>query len=539
MLKYILMLAFFSCSVFVLKAQNGMTELQGKVSFVTAQNVYVRFEKSVSVELGDTIFIRQGEKLNPLFVVESKSSLSCMGKPIRTSGISVGELVFVKSTSEIAIDKKEDVSRVKEETPMPKEYIPEKAIETESNNSMFKQDIKGRISASSYSSFSGGNTSNDSHRLRYNLSLQASNISDSRFSVDAYLSFTHQLNDWAAVQENIFNALKIYSLALKFQPGEQSSIWLGRKINPNLSNIGAIDGLFYETRVKNFHMGAVVGFRPDYQNYSINADMLEYGAFLSHQIANEKGMLQNSVAFFQQQYQGKTDRRFAYFQHANSLLKNLSLFVSSELDLYKLENDLPKNTLSLTSLYASLRYRASRQLSLFTSYDARKNVIYYETFKSMVDQLLEEATRQGVQFRVNYRPAKFMSIGANANYRVRDNDTRATQTFNGFLSFPNVPFLKANATITANLLQTNYLDGMIFGLKFNKDLFDGKLFSSFGYRYVDYQFLNTGTTLIQHIGELDLSWRVSKKMSVSINYEGTFEKSANYNRIYFSLTKRF
>lgn len=539
MLKYFLMLAFFFCSVFILKAQNGMTELQGKVSFVTAQNIYVRFDKSTLIELGDTIFIRQGEIMKPLLIVESKSSLSCMGKPIGNSEVSAGELVFVKSTSDIAIDKKEGVSRVKEEAPMPKEYIPEKAIQAELNNSIFKQDIKGRVSVSSYSSFSGGNTNNDSHRLRYNLSLQASNISDSRFSVDAYLSFTHQLNDWAAVQENVFNALKIYSLALKFQPGEQSSIWLGRKINPNLSNIGAIDGLFYETGVKNFHMGAVIGFRPDYQNYSINTDLLEYGAYLSHQITNETGVLQNSVAFFQQQYQGKTDRRFAYFQHTNSLLKNLSLFVSSELDLYKLENDLPKNTLSLTSFYASLRYRASRQLTLFASYDARKNVIYYETFKSMVDQLLEEATRQGVQFRVNYRPAKFMSIGANANYRVRDNDTRATQTFNGFVSFPTVPFLKASATITANLLQTNYLDGIIYGLKFNKDLFNGKLFSSFGYRYVDYKFSNSGTTLIQHVGELDLSWRLSRKMSVSINYEGTFEKLTNYNRVYFSVTKRF
>lgn len=538
-MRYFLMLAFFFCSVFLLFAQDRMGELHGKVSFVTAQNIYVRFEKTASVELGDTIFIRQDDKLNPLFLVESKSSLSCMGKPLGTSKVSVGEPVFGRLSAKSAIEEKEDLSRVKEEPPMPKEYIPEKAVQPEPDKSIFKQDIKGRISASSYSSFSGGNTSNDSHRLRYNLSLQASNISDSRFSVDAYLSFTHQLNDWAAVPNDIFNALKIYSLALRFQMGEQSSVWLGRKINPNLSNIGAIDGVFYETGVKNFHMGAVVGFRPDYQNYSINTDLLEYGAYLSHQITNETGVLQNSVAFFQQQYQGKTDRRFAYFQHTNSLLKNLSLFVSSELDLYKLENDLPKNTLSLTSFYASLRYRASRQLSLFTSYDARKNVIYYETFKSMVDQLLEEATRQGVQFRVNYRPAKFMSIGANANYRVRDNDARPTQTFNGFLSFPKVPFIKASATLTANLLQTNYLDGMIYGLKFNKDLFNGKLFSSFGYRYVDYKFLNSGTTLNQNIGELDLSWRMSKKMSVSINYEGTFEKSANYNRVYFSLIKRF
>ncbi|HKJ42495.1 MAG TPA: hypothetical protein VKA27_10405 [Sunxiuqinia sp.] len=517
-----------------LKAQTRLIEFPGKVSYVTAQNIYVRFDGTNNIQVGDTVFVRRNQQVQPLLIVESKSSLSCVGKPLNGIEVSMGDEVF----AHIAVPEKKAVEVAKEKLPskMNQQKVVKQPATQEEN--LFREKIYGRISASSYSSFSKATTSN-STRLRYNLSLKADHINNSCFSADVYTTFTHLANDWTAVQGNLFNALKIYSFALKYEPGKQSQVWLGRKINLKLASIGAIDGLQYETGLKNFRFGAVVGFRPDYKDYSLNTKLLEYGGYVSHEYKTETGSVQTSLAVFEQENSGKTDRRFAYFQHSNSLLKNLFFFVSSEIDLYKLQNGIPTNTISLTSLYTSLRFRVSRRLSFYASYDNRKNVIYYETFKSLVDQLLTNANRQGVQLRVRVRPAKFMMVGLTGGYRMRDNDIRPTKTLNGFASFSHIPWINASATCTANILHTSYVDGTILGVRFYKDLLNGKIYTSLGYRHVNYDFLSSTNSMFQHLGEVDVTWRILKKLSLSANYEGTFEKTTNYNRIYLNLTKRF
>ena len=96
-------------------------------------------------------------------------------------------------------------------------------------------------------------------------------------------------------------------MAVRYQAGGRSDIWLGRKINPNLSNIGAIDGLQFETGVSSFRFGVVAGFRPDYYDYGFNSDLLEYGVYAAHQAKGENGSVRSSLACFNQTNNGKTD----------------------------------------------------------------------------------------------------------------------------------------------------------------------------------------------------------------------------------------
>ena len=249
--------------------------------------------------------------------------------------------------------------------------------------------------------------------------------------------------------------------------------------------------------------------------------------------------MQTSLAFFEQRNSGNVDRRFVYMQHTNSAIKNLTLFSSLELDLYKLENEKPTNTVSLTGLYFSARYRFSKRLSVFGSYDNRKNVIYYETFRNYADEILQQASRQGVRARINYQPVKGFLVGASAGTRFRDEDPRQTKPLNGFATWTKVPALNAALSITANLMQTSYLDGQVYGARLSKDLVSGKLYTMLHYRWVDFQYVNTLTNLQQHIGELDLSWQFSKKLYLSANYEATFQDQQLFNRLYLNLRIKF
>ena len=483
-------------SISIIFAQKGKIEIEGAVSFQTAQNIYVKFLSAKGIRTGDKIFIRKNDLLVEVLSVENASSVSCVGKPVGSEKLKVGDKV-------IALVTKEDAVAVQE---MQKEQANQvvadssKSLNLKSNPTPVfrKERIDGRVQISSYTNLSSLQPANN--RLRYIFSMNASNISNSRFSLDTYISFAHKLNDWTPVKDNIFNALKIYDLNLKYEANDKTIIWLGRKVNPKISSLGAIDGVQFEMNFDHFFWGAVGGFRPDYVDYSFNGKLLEYGAFVGHAIKNDNGVMQTSLAGFNQTNSGNTDRRFVYFQHDNSLFKNLNLFVSSEIDLYKMVNGIPSNELTLTSLYLMLNYRISKRLSVSSSYDNRKNIIYYETYKNYIDVMLADATRQGVQLRINYRPINYMSVGVSASYWDSAGDSKPTKNFSGIFNYSQLTSLKISTTLTANVLKTSYVDGVVYGIRFDKDFMNGKMNWGVNYRFVDYNYLLSSGKLIEHIG---------------------------------------
>ncbi len=517
-------------------AQQSFKLVNGNVSYITGQSVYIRFENTQGIENGDTLFVEKEGKLIPALTVKHHSSISCLGNYISDISLQLNDPVIARV--EVAQSKNGIVPNPGSEV---ERDVNEQALISstrEQKGGKHRQDVSGRISVSSYSNLTnqGGN---DYHRLRYTFSIDVENISNSRLSAETYISFSHRLNEWDVVRDNLNDALKIYSLALRYDFSENTHIWLGRKINPVIANMGAVDGLQVQHKFNNFFAGAVVGSRPDYSDYSFNPGLFEYGAYFGHSQKVENGFTQTSFALFEQRNNSNVDRRFAYFQHSNSIIKDISVFSSFELDLYKLENGQPKNSLSLTSLYFSLRYRVSRRLSLFGSYDSRRNIIYYETFKNYSDRVLQLAARQGLRFRINYRPVNYLNIGINAGTRSAKTDARATNTLNGFITYVKVPVIESSLTLSTNFMQTSYLNGQIYGARLSKDVVPGKIYAMLNYRRVDFNYLSSNLKLVQNIGEANLSFQFNRKLYLSVNYEITLQGTENFNRVYLNLRRKF
>jgi hypothetical protein len=178
-------------------------------------------------------------------------------------------------------------------------------------------------------------------------------------------------------------------------------------------------------------------------------------------------------------------------------------------------------------------------MSVFGSYDNRKNVIYYETFRNYADELLQQASRQGLRFRVNYRPVNYLILGVNAGTRFRKEDPRPTKTLNGSATYSRIPGINASFTLSANLMQTAYLDGQIYGARFSKDIIPGKFYGTLNYRHVGFQYTSASTNLTQHIGEIDLSYQLNRMWYFSVNFEATLQENENYNRLYLNLRRKF
>jgi len=534
----VILLFFISVTVF---CQTSPEVLNGKVSFITTQNVYVKFENTDGIRLGDTLYVSQDTKLVPALVVNSLSSISCVGTPLTKNVFSLSAEILAKRR----VDKKSGKNKTGDikyaESPNDQAIH---AAFTKQKLSTSKERFDGRLAISSYTNFSSSYT--PSERLRYNLTMNADHIGESNLSAETYISFTHLLSfphkstDWTGLN----NALKIYSLAIKYDLSKTSSISLGRKIYNNMSNIGAVDGFEYENVGKNFTFGALAGSRPDYLDYSFNPKLLQMGAFVSHNTHNDNGIMQTSFAVFNQLNNFKTDRRFAYLQHTNSLLKNVDLFSSFEVDLYGFVNNQLTSTFDLTSTYISLRFKPWSNFSTSLSYDARKNIYYYETFpQNKIDSTLDKETRQGFRFNFMYRPFKYFVWGANAGYNLKSINTGASENANTYLCYTQLPF-NTTGIITVTGLKTPYLTSMmVYGISLNRDFMAGKINAQIEYRKGVFQYTNTLSSTQQNIGAMSLFWRIAKKLTISANYEGTFETNSgiknNYSSLYFNLSQRF
>jgi hypothetical protein len=516
--------------------QQASGNLLGTVTFITPQNVYVKFKSTEGLTAGDTLFIPDNGKLIPVLTISNLSSTSCICTLLSAKNLTVSQVITAKSRTVAAKMAGKPVSTVASVNP-PLQANADTAKKKSVTNDR-KQKINGSLAAYSYSSFSN-TPSPSSTQLRYTFNLNARNIGDSKFSINTYASFRHKIGDWSAVKNDIFNALKIYDLSVTYDPARNTHISIGRKINYNISNIGAMDGLQFEQSFNRFGFGVAAGFRPSFNNYGFDSKLFQYGAYLALNSKPEEIFHQTSIAVMEQMNNSKTDRRFLYFQHTNMLIKNLYFFGTMEADLYTVKNNKPQNTFDLTSLYLSLRLNVTKNLSLTGSYDARKNVTYYETYKSLLDSVLINQTRQSIRLQINYRIKNNIMIGVQTDYRYLKTDPAPTRNVYGYFTYGKIPGIGISATLSGTYLESAFLRGKVLQARLSRDLLQGRFQADLGYQYVDYQLPESKLTTLQHIGEVGLYWQFAKKMSFSVNFEGTLEKKNTYDRIYMQLRKRF
>jgi hypothetical protein len=534
--RFIILISLLITFTAKLNGQSLGDNLSGKVSFASSQNIYVKFKSTDGISQGDTLFIASNGKLAPVLIVTNLSSVSCVCTSISSKNLPISQDIIAKKKARAA--KSEIKVTEKNGKEIPAKVVSSDTIKIHPYSVGKKQKINGSISAYSYSDFSNTPAKNAT-QLRYTYSLDAQNIGNSKFSVENYITFRHKLGDWSTVKNDVFSALKIYTFAIRFDPNKTTRLTLGRTINYRISSMGAMDGLQLEQKLGKVSVGAVVGTRPDNVNYGFNGKLLQYGGYLAFDTKSPETYSESSLAIMQQTNNMKTDRRFLYFQHSNSLLKNLNFFSTFEVDLYKTKNGLPQNTFDLTSLYLSLRYRITKNFSITGSYDQRKNVLFYETYKTLIDSVLENEKRQSFRLQANYRITNKITFGVESGYRFLKSDPHPSKNINGYLTYYQVPGLNVSVTLTGTYLESAFMNGEIYGADISKDLFQGKVQTTIGYRYIDYTLPESKLSVLQNIGEMSIFWQFSKKMSFSANYEGTFEKQDKYNRVYLQIRKRF
>ena len=507
----------------ILSAQTKNTRLlEGVISYISSQNIYVKFVSTNGIEIGDTLFLKNNNDFLPAIKVDHKSSTSCAGSSIISRKLEINDLLYAiipeiikDSTTEAVIST--TLIPVVIPTVTSGEIITKTTLEPVSS-------FSGKISVQSYYNFTNNQASYDYQRWRYTFQLNANRIGSSGFSYSQYISFAYRADDWNRISSDLSEAIRVYDLAVKYNFNERTLIWLGRHLNNKISSISSIDGLQFESGINEWSIGAAIGSRPDFNNMGYNFKLFEYGVYANRtdQLAN--GDMQNTLGYFEQTNDFKTDRRFLYYQHSNSAIQSTRIFLSTEIDLYKKEMGESKTEFSLTSLFTSVNIRPSDFFAVMISYDARKNVIYYETFKTQIDSIIENETRQGFRTRVTLKPFNNFYIGGDYGYRHRKGDLKPSNNYGGYITYTRIPAIETSATVSFNKLSSSYTEGDIWTASLNRPIafgFDVML----GYRFTNYKFRSGIDDLKQNSVSINLNTYFLRPVLLNFTYEGIFWKS--------------
>ncbi len=420
-----------------LSAQNidKPNRLDGTVSFVTSENVYLKFTSTEKLMLNDTIYLVKGTRFLPCLVLVQKSSVSSMAQIIGGCEVKKGDAVAYFYADAPPV---EEVAPVVTDTTTVVAVVPPKKNTPQQKTA---DPVIGSVSLANYTTL-GQNEANS--RTMARLALAAKNISGSNFSVRTYAHY-RQNNVSRESGTTVDRRLNVFELAVDYDLDSSFRITAGRFISRKMPSVGAMDGVMLDKNWNRFYAGGMAGMRPDPFSYKLNVSLLQLGAFAGVYHTKSKSSFTN-LGFMNQNNAGATDRRYLFLQHSSTLGKKLNLFASSELDLYKTDTlGQAQNGAKLTSLFISANYRVSSKVSLSASYDVRKNVILYQSYADVLPQMLAyDPTRSGFRFNLAINASKNIRTGANVALRTQSDQTN--HYYMGTVFF-NVSHLKSSRTV--------------------------------------------------------------------------------------------
>ncbi|MBK8339855.1 MAG: hypothetical protein IPK99_07575 [Flavobacteriales bacterium] len=249
-------------------AQNAV---QGEVTFITANNVYVGFPSTATIAIGDTLQLVKGTEVSACLVVTTKSSTSCVCKVLQGCKVMKTDKVVPSIVRPVPLPTGRSVKKPGQDSAVVKRIDR-------------GERIRGRLSATSYSTMPT-DREND-HRMQYRFSANADRIGGSRFSAETYLNYRQLFPAEESRYPQRTEFFNVYSLAVTYAPDTTWSLSVGRKINNSASSLGAIDGLQVEKHFGKLFAGTITGFRPDIVDYGFNPDLLEYGGYIGYAKTN-------------------------------------------------------------------------------------------------------------------------------------------------------------------------------------------------------------------------------------------------------------
>lgn len=197
-----------ACGILSVDAQVATDTLGGEVTYRTSQNIYVKFQSTKQISIGDTLFLTKDGTIIPALIVNNLSSTSCVGTPLTDLPIEAGTRIIAR-VQQKPKELRGDTSAISTPLSTQIEDAMNKPLTEKEEEKVLteKSETKGRISAAAYINFAENPEANK-QRMRYTLTANSRRIGQTGLSAEVYMSFRHTLDEWQEVQDNFKERLR-------------------------------------------------------------------------------------------------------------------------------------------------------------------------------------------------------------------------------------------------------------------------------------------------------------------------------------------
>jgi hypothetical protein len=213
-------------------------------------------------------------------------------------------------------------------------------------------------------------------------------------------------------------ATNVYRFAMSLQGSESPwHLTVGRQLSPALASINIFDGLEGEYQAKRWAIGVFTGTQPDPIDFGYSSTIREHGGFVQwHSEPLSKRRWALTTGLVGSYEESRINREFSYLQ-GNYMGPRLSFWLTQEVDLNRgWKADVENSTLSMTSTFVNVNFRAGEAWTFNAGYDNRRNVRLYRD-RITPETEFDDAYRNGVWAGATVRIAERFRIGVDVRER--------------------------------------------------------------------------------------------------------------------------
>lgn len=486
---------------------------EGTITYITIDQVYSNIGLNKGANIGDTLkVLRRGQELGLIHITSIANKASVSKSLVPISQFQLGDRVVLE--------------KIKHD----KLVLDEKIIIQDSKPSTKKIRRKWHQS---------GNIN-----LRY-MSTQYSNKTTNNRSIGMMnyrLRSTGFLkpNLWIYGRSNLLSGdFNLYQA--RFTLGESDGKFFmqtGRVFSSDLSGLGATDGLVMSSTLKKgVTLGVLGGYLPAQQNMDFSKDVIKTGGFIHFKKQTKNMRINGSAALAQQKFKGETDREFIYWSWRSDYKKSLSISLNQTIDLYTTQSISDRKSMTPTSNQLSIKFRPTNNLSIYSRYSGRRQVVYYESGQTLPDSLFQDELRSGWYNALHWSNNRFGNIQVGLNLRSQKSFDRSAYVLVFGYQTPNKKN-KRSYRFKTNYIQNDLLTGFRTVLGVDHSL--NRKFSLYGeVDFYSYGYGNNSSDFFQSRFSGGLNWKIINKVQFSTNVDYLKDKDYYNIFIYVGLNYRF
>ncbi|MEW6411738.1 MAG: hypothetical protein AB1483_04595 [Candidatus Zixiibacteriota bacterium] len=428
------------------------------VTYISAEGVYLDGGLSSGFDVDDTVaFIRDKKTIAIGFVTKVAEYAAATEVAHQTCPVQVGDIAARIS----------DVPRLTL-TSTAAFVEPARAPHPEATSTINQKPgppphLRGSISFENYYHNDLTDTDYDRTQPGVKTKLEIENITgDVSFKMRHRTRLYHRSKAYSIGQDTDEWIHQVYELGFFHEVEGSKAEWaIGRVLSPYVRGIGYVDGGYLAHQIhRNFKIGLAGGTAPDMVSSEPNFDRRKFGLFAAFETgAYQTRRLAFTAAVSTEYDRSTVSRDFLYFQATFSKYQLLSLYQSVEIDFNRdWRYDKTGDRFTFTNYYANATINITKDASVFFSYDARKNIRYFETMDTP-DSLFNDDYHQGIRAGLNLRFTDRISFRGNAGIRFRDGLPEDNRFVSATLRLSRFPLPKHSMTLMMSIVETQFTTG--------------------------------------------------------------------------------